>query len=103
VSLLRRRADTGDSRPIPDHPYRDTALVYAAMAVVLVIVATATGGDPLRATGAALIFFTLATGWSWWRFRTRIKARDAAAAAASSGAPTPGSGRVNGNGRGGNG
>jgi CubicO group peptidase (beta-lactamase class C family) len=86
VSPLWRRGygGMGDSRPIPAHPYRDAALVYAAMAVVLVIVATATGGEALRALLAALIFFTLATGWSWWRFRARIKARDAAAEAASS-------------------
>jgi len=78
VSLLRRRGGSDDGRPIPDHPYRDTALVYAAMAVVLVILAAATGGDLLRATAAAVIFFALATGWSWWRFRVRIKAREAA-------------------------
>ena len=101
MSPQRRRAGAGDSRPIPAHPYRDAAIVYAAMAVVLVIVATATGGDPLRATGAALVFFALATGWSWWRFRIRIKARDEAAAAA---APAGlGTRQVNGNERGGTG
>ena len=73
-----RRAG-GDARPIPAHPYRDAALVYAVMAIVLVIVATTTGGDFLKAMLAALIFFALATGWSWWRFRVRIRERDAAA------------------------
>jgi len=97
MSLLRRHADP---RPIPDHPYRDVAILYAVMAVLLVIVATATGGDAMRATGAALIFFTLSTAWSWWRFRTRIKAREQAAAAAASGASAPANGRVNGNGGG---
>ena len=96
VSPLARRRRP-DGRPIPAHPYRDTALVYAAMAVVLVIVATATGGDPLKAMLAALIFFTLATGWSWWRFRVRIKEREAAAAVASERRQV---GTTNGNGRG---
>ena len=41
-------------RPIPAHPYRDTALVYAGMGVVLVIVASLTGGQTLRAIVAAV-------------------------------------------------
>ena len=81
--LGRRRRP--DNRPIPDHPYRDTALVYGAMALVLVVVATLTGGSVLRAAVAALLFFALATAWSWWRFHARIQARDAANAAAAMG------------------
>jgi hypothetical protein len=101
VSPLARRRWTEargrDGRRIPAHPYRDAALVYAAMAIVLVIVATTTGGDFLKAMLAALIFFALATGWSWWRFRVRIKERDAARIAA---ALTREAGTANGNGRG---
>jgi hypothetical protein len=93
--LVRKRRP--DGRPIPAHPYRDTAFVYGAMAVVLVIVATATGGDVLKAMLAALIFFALATGWSWWRFRVRIKERDARVAAERS----LEAGTTNGSGRGG--
>ena len=101
MSLLARRRRSegrgGDGRAIPQHPYRDAAIVYAVMAVALVIVATATGGDVLKAMLAALIFFVLATGWSWWRFRVRIKERDAARVAAA----RAGRGTTNGNGRGG--
>jgi Flp pilus assembly protein TadB len=84
-----------DTRPIPDHPYRDTALVYAGMAVLLVIVASLTGGQALRAIVAALIFFVIATAWTWWGFRRRIRARAeavAAEAARAARAGGPGSG-----------
>ena len=42
--LPGRRRRRLDDRPIPAHPYRDAALVYAGMGVLLVIVATLTGG-----------------------------------------------------------
>jgi len=98
--LRRRRGDVAGS--IPAHPYRDAVLVYGFMALVLVGVAVATGGEPLRAALAALVFFVLATGWSWWRFRARIKERDAALAAAtasgSGSGPASARGPANGNG-----
>jgi hypothetical protein len=73
----RRRLD---ERPIPAHPYRDTAFVYGFMAVLLVAVAWLTGGDAVRAVLVAVVFFVVATAWSWWKFRGRISRRDAAAA-----------------------
>ena len=81
MPLLPGRRRRPDNRPIPDHPYRDTALVYAGMGVLLVIVASLTGGQALRAIVAAAIFFVIATAWTWWGFRKRIRARDEAAAA----------------------
>ena len=81
MPMLPGRRRGPDNRPIPAHPYRDTALVYAGMGVVLVIVASLTGGQALRAIVAALIFWVIATAWSWWGFRKRIRARDEAAAA----------------------
>ncbi len=101
--LPGRRRRGPDSRPIPAHPYRDTALVYAGMGVVLVIVASLTGGQTLRAIVAALIFFVIATAWSWWGFRKRIRARDEAAAARRAGGPGAGesaNGAAKGNGNG---
>ena len=64
MPLLPGRRRRPDSRPIPAHPYRDTALVYAGMGVLLVIVATLTGGQALRAVVAAAIFWALATAWT---------------------------------------
>jgi membrane protein implicated in regulation of membrane protease activity len=94
MARRKRRVD----RPIPAHPYRDTALVYGVMAVLLIVVASLTGGDKLRGLLVAAVFFLVATTWSWWKFRGRIKERDAAKT------PQPpdgsGGGQANGNGRG---
>ena len=76
-----------DDRSIPAHPYRDTALVYGVMSVLLVVVAWLTGGDALRAILVAVVFFAVATAWSSWKFRGRIKRRDAAEAEAPSARP----------------
>jgi membrane protein implicated in regulation of membrane protease activity len=103
MPMLPGRRRRPDDRPIPDHPYRDTALVYAGMAVVLVIVASVTGGQPFRAAVAATLFFVIATAWTWWRFRKRIRERDEAEAAeAAARGAQRGRGRsMNGNGHGG--
>jgi len=105
MPLLPGRRRRPDNREIPAHPYRDTALVYAGMGVLLVIVATLTGGQGLRAVVAAAIFWALATAWTWWGWRRRIRARDEAeaaeAAAAAKKGLKPGVGkRSNGNGSG---
>ena len=62
----------------PKHPYRDTVLVYAGMAVLIVIVATLTGGGFGRALAFAVAFFVVATLWSFrsWRNRLRAEERD---------------------------
>ena len=73
--MRRRRWDAPDE-PLPKHPYRDTVLVYGGMAIVLVLVAWATGGSLSRAAVVAALFFAVATSWSWSRWRRRI--RDAA-------------------------
>ena len=63
--------------PLPKHPYRGSAILYASMAVILVVVAVLTGADVLRAVLVAALFFVAATAWSWFRFRQRIRERDA--------------------------
>lgn len=62
-------AENGPSR----RPYRDTAVVYGVMAGALVALAAALGSDLVRAVAVALLFFLLATGWSWWRLRARLE------------------------------
>jgi len=93
-----RRYRGGDS--IPAHPYRDAAIIYGVMAIVIVVFAVATGGNPAQGVLAALAFFVLAMGWSSWRFHMRIKNRDAAGAGTSGpGSPGPGVGTGTGSGR----
>jgi membrane protein implicated in regulation of membrane protease activity len=75
--------DDRSKRPLPPHPYRDAALVYGIMALLLVVIAWVTGGDPLRAVVVAVAFFVVATAWTSWRFRVRIRERDAATSASA--------------------
>ena len=69
--------------PMPKRPFRDTAIFYGVLAVIFVVVVWATGGavlpqwdDGQREIGGLLIaimFFIVATSYSWWRFRRRIE------------------------------
>jgi hypothetical protein len=79
MALLRDRSE----RPLPPHPYRDAALVYGIIALLLVVIAWVTGGDPLRAVVVAVAFFVVATAWTSWRFRVRIREHDAATSASA--------------------
>ena len=75
-----RRRWTPPPEPTPQRPYRDTALVFGGMAVAIVLVAWATGGDLVRAAVIAALFFLFATAWGWRRWRERLRedsARDA--------------------------
>ena len=72
--MKRLRWDTPDrTRPMPKHPYRDSALVYGGLAVLVVVIAVATGGGFVRALVYAIVVFLIATAWSWrsWRNRER--------------------------------
>jgi membrane protein implicated in regulation of membrane protease activity len=60
--------------PPPKHPYRDTALVFGGMAIAIVLVAWATGGDLVRAVLIAAAFFVAATALGWRRWRERLRA-----------------------------
>jgi heme O synthase-like polyprenyltransferase len=60
-------------RPLPKHPYRDSAIIYGGMAVVLFAVVVATGGSVVRGIVAAVAVFLAATAYSWWQWRKRIR------------------------------
>jgi membrane protein implicated in regulation of membrane protease activity len=71
---MTRRLSWGiPDTPPPKHPYRDTFLVYAGFAVVLVVVAWLTGGGVKRAAGVAVVFFVVATAWTSYRFRGKLR------------------------------
>ena len=72
--------------PLPKRPFRDSAIFYGVLSILFVLVVWATGGavlprwdDEQREIGGLLIaimFFLVATGYSWWRFRHRIEDED---------------------------
>jgi membrane protein implicated in regulation of membrane protease activity len=66
-------------QPPPKHPYRDTLIIYAVFAVVIVVLAWVTGGGVQRAAVVAILFYVVASAWSVSRWRNRL--RDEAARA----------------------
>ena len=60
-------------RPVPRHPYRDTAILYAVLAGIVIGVTALTGGDLQRAVIIAVALFFGATAYSWWRWNQRIR------------------------------
>ena len=52
---------------------RDSAILYAVLAVLVVIVAAITGGNVVEAAVLAAVAFVVAMGWTWWRFRARAQ------------------------------
>ena len=74
---MRRRSWAPPPEPRPKRPYRDTALVFGGMAIAIVLVAWATGGDLVRAALIAAAFFVAATAWGWRRWRERLRAEKA--------------------------
>ncbi len=59
--------------PVPPHPYRDSALFHGALAVLIVVIAWASGANVGKALAIAAAYFVAATLWSWWRFRARVR------------------------------
>lgn len=74
---MRRRSWAPPPEPPPKRPYRDTALVFGGMAVVIVLIAWATGGDLGRAVLIAAAFFVAATAWGWRRWQERLREQEA--------------------------
>ena len=60
-------------RPIPRRPFRDSAILYAVLSGLILLVSLVTGGGIARAIVVAVVFFVLATAWSWWRFSVRLR------------------------------
>jgi Flp pilus assembly protein TadB len=55
------------------HPYRDTLIVYGALAVVILLFAAATGGNIGHALVIAVFFFIAASAWSLLAWRRRLR------------------------------
>ena len=61
------------ARRLPRRPYRDSIVLYGVMAILVVVVAVATGGSLVRAIVIGALFFVAATAWSWRRWRERLR------------------------------
>ena len=59
--------------PLPKRPFRDSALFYAGVAIIFVLIVALTGGDLMVAIPVALACFVVATGYAWWKFRQRMR------------------------------
>ena len=53
------------------HPYRDSALAYAALGSLVVLFAYVTGSTLVRSLVGGAAAFVLATAYTWWRMRAR--------------------------------
>lgn len=80
----RRRRPLAPDLPVPKRPLRDSVVFYGVLSLLLVLFAWLTGGrllpgdigkrEPeLGAVLVAVVFFVVATAWSWWRFRVRLE------------------------------
>ena len=59
--------------PLPKRPFRDSAIFYAVITLVFVVLVFATGGDMSVAIPVALACFVVATGYAWWKFKQRLE------------------------------
>jgi membrane protein implicated in regulation of membrane protease activity len=62
---------------LPTRPYRDTVIVNAGLAALVVVVAYLTGGSLPRAIAFAAFFFVVATAWAWRVWRRRLREEEA--------------------------
>ena len=63
-------------RPPPEHPYRDSAIIYGVMAAVGFGFLLLTGQKLWIAAVAMIAFFLVAIVWNWWRFRSQVDEQD---------------------------
>jgi hypothetical protein len=65
----------GPARRVSSNPFRDAVILYAVLALVIVVVASFTGRGFVWGLIVGIGFFAASTGWSWWRFRQRAEER----------------------------
>jgi Flp pilus assembly protein TadB len=71
TSKKKRLRWEGSPHRTPRHPYRDSAILYAILAGVVVGITALTGGNMRAALVVAPMLFVIATAYSWWRWRRR--------------------------------
>ena len=65
--------------PLPKRPFRDSAILYAAITIVFVLFVFITGGKMSVAIPVALACFVLATGYAWWKLKQRLEEEESEA------------------------
>jgi len=60
-------------QPRPQRLFRDSALLYAGMAIVFIVLVFITGGNMTVAIPVALGCFVVATGYAWWKLKQRLE------------------------------
>jgi hypothetical protein len=68
---VRRLQWPGPGENRSKRPYRDAAIVWAGLSALIVVAAALTGGGLGRALVTAMLFFLVATGWTWVHMRRR--------------------------------
>jgi len=66
---LRWESDPAGGPRRGRRPFRDSAILYGALAGLVVAIAAATGGGIVRAVVFAALFFVASTGYTWSRLR----------------------------------
>jgi len=73
VTRTRHLRWRSPERTIPKHPYRDSLLLYAFLAVLVVVVAWLGGGSIVRGVVIAVAAWLAASAWSVVRWRQRLQ------------------------------
>ena len=60
-------------QPRPQRLFRDSALLYAGMAIVVLTLVFISGGNMAVAIPVALGCFVVATGYAWWKLKQRLE------------------------------
>jgi Flp pilus assembly protein TadB len=58
------------------HRVRDTALVYAFFAGLVVVITAVTGGSVVKGVVAGAVVFVAAMIYSWWRWRDQLRRQE---------------------------
>src|SRR5262249_40186912 len=68
-----RRLRWDSPRAMPKHPYRDSAILYAFLAGLVVAITALSGGAVVNSLIIAGALFVASTAYSWWRWRERAR------------------------------
>ena len=71
--LRRLGLPADEMQTLPGHPYRDAAIIYGCLAVLVFVLGAATGRSLWKTALVAVAVFAGATLYSWWRVREKLR------------------------------